>query len=55
MARSGEVDAAYDLIKRRGTKREGIVVAHHLAYGRSGEVVALAAAVAARTALRIVA
>ncbi len=50
-----DVEAAYDLIKRRGTRRENTVAAHYLAYGRSAEVIALAGVVTARMTLRIVA
>ena len=52
---SSDVETAYDLIKRRGTRRERTVAAHYLAYGRGADVIALAAVVATRTTLRIVA
>jgi hypothetical protein len=54
-AGSSDVETAYDLIKRRGTRRESTVAAHYLAYGRAADVISLAAVVAARTTLRIVA
>jgi hypothetical protein len=46
---TARIEAAYSLIKRQGTRRETTAAAHYLAYGRPSDLLALAAAVAART------